>query len=243
MDRKIAYQECYRVVHELFNGLGERELLQPCPQCPAWSLRDVLAHHVHVFSERIKGWPEEFAVDVAAALTDPDPEVKLKAAQRRDNWIERGVESFRNQPFASVLTAWDQAMEQAGDNDWMMVADLAVHIGDIEEALGENRSRESGFLVAALSQYAMRLAQSLDGLGLETVRLIGSCPKFEGGDAQSPHEVSGPTYELLRALLGRRSRSEAEQALNWGTTPEAIRQVFAVYGWLEEDSGVVLSLS
>ncbi len=280
MDRKMVYQECYRVVRELFSGLGERDLLSPCPQCPGWSLRDVLAHHAHVFSERIKGWPEEFAADTVTALIDPNPEIKLKAARRRDEWIERGVESFRTQPFASVLTAWDRAMEQAGDSDWI-VADLAVHVGDIEEALDVEGSRESDFVVVALSQYGkqelrkaykicpeartlalpwarqeladrflikisgsllMRLAQSLDGLGLETVKLIGSRPKFEGGDAQSPHQVRETVYELLRTLTGRRSRAEAEQALDWGATPEAARQVFAVYGWLDEDSGVALSL-
>lgn len=72
--------------------------------------------------------------------------------------------------------------------------------------------------------------------------LVGCRPEFEGGDSESPHQVSGTVYELLRTVVSRRSRAEAEQALNWGSTPEATRQAFTVYGWLDEDSGVTLAL-
>lgn len=243
MDPETAYRDGYRVTRELLRGLEHRELSLPCPQCPGWSVRDVVAHHVHIFVERTNGSvPKEIAAAIFDAARASDHAVKLAASRRRDAWIERGVESFRPQPFASVLAAWESAMERANDNSWTSVGDLAVHIGDIEEALGVDGSRENAVVVAALRRYGSTLTDHLRGQGVDTVVLVGSRPAYEGGDPESPHRVSGRAYELLRVITGRRSRAEADQALDWGSTPKATRQVFPIYDWLTAESGAVLSL-
>lgn len=112
-----------------------------------------------------------------------------------------------------------------------------MHLGDIQEALGIEVERTGEFLRGALARYCWALNEHLRGQGLEGVAIIGTAPHFEGGELTSSHRVSGTSYELLRAITGRRSRAEADRVLSWGSTPEAIRDVLPIYDWLETDSG------
>ena len=50
-----------------------------------------------------------------------------------------------------------------------------------------------------------------------------------GGDGSAV--VRGDTYDLVRCLVGRRSRAQADAVLNWGDTTEETREHFAIYGW------------
>ncbi len=235
----LAYAEGYRVGRAYLEGLSEPQLLMDCPQCPGWTLRDVVAHHVHILTVRASdGWPSDVSADIRAAAIEPSRAIKAAAAKRRDDWIEAGVEVFRSVPFKAVLTAWDETVRAMDEEAASLVTDLGVHLGDVEEALGSTELRENPCMAAAMWRYANAIhIDYLRGLGLDTVSITGHAPETAAGDAASTHTISGSTYELLRALTGRRSRAESERVLNWGTTPEATREVFPIYDWLETDSG------
>ena len=240
---EATYRSGMTAMTDLVGRLDDDQLLVPCPQCPGWTIRDVVAHVVHVFGERIGGWPEPIATDVFDAAMHPDRAVKNAAATRRDEWIEAGVDAFRPRPFSDVLAAWDTAAAEADEVMWTLVTDLAVHLADIEEALAVAGTRDNAHVAAALGRYSWVCNEHLSNRTLPTVAIIGTDPEFEGGDLDSSHRVTGTTYELLRTITGRRSRREADRALDWGTTPEPVRTVLPIYDWLDTDSGVELSLT
>jgi uncharacterized protein (TIGR03083 family) len=240
VEKMVAYRAAHHVATSLLTELAPEQLDAQCPQCPGWTVQDVVCHHVHVFTACVDGgWTDEVDAIVNAAIVEPDPELKAAATRRRDDWIQRGVEALRSEPFDVVLARWDDALSRAADDDGDMVTDLAVHLGDIEEALGVQRSRAEGFNVAALWYYGSFLTDHLRGRGVETVRLHGSSPTVVCGDLRSPHVVTGSTYELLRTITGRRSRAEADRVIDWNTTPERTRLILPVYDWLEHDSTAV----
>lgn len=237
MDEMVAYRAAHHVAATLFEELSPEQLHTRCPQCPAWTIRDVICHHVHVFIESVDGgWTDDVTAMVNAAAMEPDPDLKADATRRRDDWCQSGVDALHDEPLDAVLEKWRQAISRAIDDDGEMVTDLSVHLADIEEAIGIDRSRTEGFLTAAIWHYGYFLTDHLRARGVETVRLRGTAPTVICGDLLSPHEVTGSTYELLRTITGRRSRAEADRLLNWNTTPERTRSIFPFYDWLDRDS-------
>lgn len=239
MELRSAYAEGYRDGRAYLEGMSEQQLLTACPQCPGWTIRDVIAHHVHILTVRvIGGWPSDVSADIRAAAIEPNRAVKAAAAKRRDDWIEAGVSAFKEAPFKNVLTAWDETVRAMDEEAAGLVTDFAVHLGDVEEALGSTELRENLCMAAALWRYANAIhIDYLRGLSLDTVSITGHSPPATAGDTASTHTISGSTYELLRAITGRRSRAESDRVLDWGTTPEATRAVFPIYDWLDTDSG------
>lgn len=237
MEEVVAYRAAHHVASALFRELTPEQLEAPCPQCPAWTIRDVVCHHVHIFTVCVEmGWTDDIDAMVQGAVSEPDPDLKAAATRRRDEWCQSGVDALRNETFDAVLATWDDALLRAYGGDGEMVTDLSVHLADIEEAIGVQRSRTEGFNVAALWHYGSFLTNHLRGRGVETVRLVGTSPTVICGDLLSPHVVTGTTYELLRTITGRRSRAEADRVINWNTTPEQTRLIFPFYDWLDQDS-------
>ncbi|MDY7101061.1 MAG: hypothetical protein S0880_07720 [Actinomycetota bacterium] len=241
-DLRAAYVEGYEAGRSYLERLDDTHLSAPCPQCPAWTVRDTAAHHVHVLTEwGTDGWPEEVLALVRSSAVEADTEAKAEATRRRDAWTEAGVESFRWRPFGDVLEAWDRAVESMPDAAGVLVTDLSCHLGDIEEALGTDELREHPVMAAGLDRYSWLLGQHLEGRGAEPVALVGHRPDIVAGAPDAEHRITGSSYELLRAVTGRRSRAEADRALDWGSTPERTRAVLPIYDWLDADSGALLT--
>lgn len=234
LDDMVDYRAAHQVASAMFRGLTPDQLATPCPQCPGWTVRDVVCHHVHIFIADVDGeWTDEILADVQAAAVEPDPGAKAAAAQRRDAWIQRGVDALSNQPFDEVLSHWDDAVRRGEGDAGFNVTDLAVHLGDVGEALDAPRPDDAELNAAALERYGSFLTEHLLGRGVATVRLEGTDPAVVCGDLRSPHVITGSTYELLRVVTGRRSRAEADRLIDWGTTPEETRLIFPIYDWLE----------
>ena len=51
---------------------------------------------------------------------------------------------------------------------------------------------------------------------------------------RAPVMAAGTAFELLRAIVGRRSRRQAGE-LRWDEADEVAIEVFAVYGWRSDD--------
>jgi hypothetical protein len=237
VEEMVAYRAAHHVASSLFRELTPEQLEAPCPQCPAWTIREVVCHHVHLFMTSVDGgYTADIAADVTAAVSEPNPDLKDAATKRRDAWIQCGVEVLRDEPFGRVLSMWDDATLRANRGHGAWVTDLSVHLGDIEEAIGVQRSHNEAFNLAALWHYGSFLTVHLRGRGVETVRLLGTSPTVICGDLDSPHVVTGSTYELVRTITGRRRRDEADRLIDWDTTPERTRLIFPVYDWLERAS-------
>jgi hypothetical protein len=54
------------------------------------------------------------------------------------------------------------------------------------------------------------------------------------GPTDAPVVVAGTPFELLRAIVGRRSRRQADE-LRWNGADGVAIEEFAVYGWRSDD--------
>jgi uncharacterized protein (TIGR03083 family) len=228
MDETALYRRAKQRMVDIVRSMSDVELAAVCPACPAWSIRDVVAHHVHVVGAVADG---TFPPEASEGFVAVDAERRAAAAVVRDGWTEAGVRARRSVPFGDVLDEWKGVAKRMGPNVLVGLFDVIVHLGDVVEAVGDRRGVDT-----ELAEYAMHtcyeraLAGRLVALG-EMVVLHCADTGVRIGTYPNAAEVRGTTNELLRTLAGRRTRVEADAALDWGTASGEARELFPVYGW------------
>lgn len=229
MDEATSYVTAKRQLERLAKTLDSAQLAMTCPSCPAWSNQDVVAHHVHFLGAMIdSNVPRE----VFRAITNTDEAARLAAGKVRDEWTEAGVDARRGRTLDELISEWNQRLASMPPEVHPTV-DVVVHLGDVLEALGERRGFDTALVEDSLRKYyemtlADRIAVTGDGV---TLRCVDTGVRV--GAASGQPEIAGTAYELLRAIAGRRTRNEADEALDWGGAPESTRRLFPAYGWPE----------
>lgn len=183
------------------------------PATPEWTVKDVIAHLTGVCEDILNG-------NIADAPSDP--------------WTAAQVERARQIPLADLVKRWDIAAAQVEPltpmfpdrtaNQW--VADIVSHEHDLRGALENPGTRDS----AAVEVGVDFLAESF----LERAAADGSAPPLEivgDGRAWSTKDtvptvrVAAPSFELLRALSGRRSLNQI-RGFDWDGDPEPYLPAF-----------------
>ncbi|GAB2609155.1 maleylpyruvate isomerase family mycothiol-dependent enzyme [Kribbella endophytica] len=169
------------------------------PACPDWTVHDLLAHLTGVATDFVQG-------NLDGAPFPP--------------WTARQVDPRRRLPAAAVLAEWSASsvlLEQlitSGTTSHPLVcnpyADASVHEADLCGALGIPRPSREAWLA------------TLDWMfdGASTGLAVHTPDGTYWFDSDGPAaEVSVDTYELFRAIFGRRS---AAQIRSWAwSSPEA----------------------
>ncbi len=206
------------------------------PACPGWDVHDLVAHQVHQLSSARDGtFPLHDALN---AIVGADADHRQAAQARQDRWIAAGVAARRVVPVAELAAEWDviavgaPAAALAG-----LFPDLTVHFFDLLGSVRRTGYRDEPFVVAALGFWArncdIRLQQAGRGpLRLELDETSGSVESI--GRVDAPLVVAGTSFELLRSIVGRRSRRQAD-ALRWEGADDVAREWFSVYGWRIDD--------
>lgn len=229
-----AYKDGYRYLRSLIDPLDQQQMALTCPQCPEWSLQDVLAHLMAVQELTANdGRPTWLKKRVIASLVNADATDRAAAGLERDTFWNDLVASLRPLSLTDLFVRWEAAMDRLSPEQWNVV-DFAVHIGDIEEALGVSRSQNMAIHALSLERYCQLLTGHLEASAVPTVLLDGTGPDTLLGDTAAQHSVRGSTYEILRTVTGRRTLAEAERLLDWTTTPSETRAVFPIYDWLKD---------
>lgn len=231
--QESPYGAGYRYLRTIIDPLDEDQLALTCPHCPEWSIRDVLSHLMLVIDPN-RSEPDGFIETVYASVMNSDPEAQQRAAVVRDEYWNSAVATARPLPTAELFERWERSIGLLDPGERLPISDFAVHLGDLDEALGHSGARELEMQTSALQGYAFVSNGHLQANGLPTVSVLGTSPDAKGGERESVHVVSGPTYELVRALTGRRTIEEGNELLDWGTTPDDTKVMFPVYSWLEE---------
>ena len=192
-----------RVV-ELVRGLDEAALARTVPACPDWSVRELLSHVIGV------------GVDVVGGDEVDD---------HNDSWTQGHVEARRGRSLAELLEEWDgltdrmvawmQANPETGSRP---VLDLTIHEQDLRGALEKPGARDNEGLAYAFGIFSDRIGPDLREAGLapveltdgESVEVLGTT----GADTEPGAVLTAPRFELLRAMLGRRS---PDQVRGWVT--------------------------
>lgn len=227
-----TYAEGRQRITELVRGLPAEQLATTVPACPAWTVTDVVAHLAGTCSDVLAG-------NLEGVTTEP--------------WTRAQVEARRGGPIEELLEEWSTAAPQVealaqhfpGRVGTQWVLDATTHEHDIRGALGAPGARGSAGIAVALEFLVGGLGVSVATRGLPPLEVradgvswvvggdgetdmqavvMGADPPVQvGGSADVTVEAS--SFELFRALSGRRSRDQIRK-LTWTGDADAYVPAF-----------------
>lgn len=202
-----------RVRDELIAGLDSLDgptAATIVPSCPAWTIKDVVAHLCGLNAEKLAGVPGRLGTDEATRRQVADRS-SMSLAQIVDEWRALA------EPIGVVMTE-DPAVGSA------FLADLVIHVYDIAEVLGQPTPAASAQTPAAAHRYIPPLQDRVaNRLGLALNVELGddtSWPAPSQG-VDSRRTLRATPHDFLRSVTGRRTRSQVE-ALDWSADPAPI---------------------
>jgi uncharacterized protein (TIGR03083 family) len=233
-----AYEDGLQRLVALVDGLPDRAMRTRVPACPLWSVQDVVAHLAGVAQDSLHG---RFFEGAVMAWADPALAAKREAwtagqvEARRDLDTERLVAELerRGRALVRALRRGDAATTDVPA--WMIgapVADLAVHLDDLREALGLPPERETLVGRHGFGSYRAWLGERLACRGVAPLRLTDSADPSStwvlGGDAGPGACLEAEGYELFRAISGRR-RTEDVRSWLWRGDPSPYLPLLSPY--------------
>jgi uncharacterized protein (TIGR03083 family) len=214
MDRGQIYAETRGRVVDLVRTLSPEELDRKTLTCPQWSPKDVVAHLTGLVADILTGNTESGGSEAwTAAQVNP----------RRDQSLEEILAEW-----AERTPAFEAFLDEAPpDISARLIGDCYAHEQDIRGVTGRPGAQEAPALSVSLELQISLLGQRLDEAGLPALRLKAGGGEWTAGQAEVGATVVAPsTFELLRALHGRRSRAQVG-ALGWdGDGPARYLDVF-----------------
>lgn len=212
-----AYAATRKSIVALVDDLDEEQARARVPACPAWTVRDVVAHLSGV------------AVDVSKG--------NLEGVGSED-WTQRQLDERRDMSIGELLLEWDEVADQiVGALDYfpkgaasLYVGDTVTHEHDIRLPLDKPGDRDAPAVELAVDGYVRWLGRRLRERDMPPVRVVARSRGWVAGKEEPALEVEAPTvFDLLRALTGRRTRGEIA-AFRWSADPEPYLDVFSMYG-------------
>ena len=169
------------------------------PTCPAWTVKDVYAHQAGVPTDILNGTIEGVATD---------------------EWTGRQVDERRDRSFGEIVdeladagARLDPILVQMGDHiDKRLVIDQWTHEQDVRGALHLPGSRDAAVVAFAVDVMVRGFGRRWDDNGLAPVRVVSTSGEWALGSGEPVATMRADDYELVRVLVGRRSRA---QALAW----------------------------
>ena len=233
-----AYEDGLRRLVTLVDGLSDRNLRARVPACPLWSVHDLVAHLCGVAEDSTHG---NFFDGAAQAWADPE------LAAQREVWTAGQVEARRDldrHRLVAELERHGQALVRAlrrGDPaatdvpGWMLaapVADLAAHLGDLSEALGQSPETDTLITRYGFGSYRAWLGERIAVRGLQPLRLADHTNPASvwvlGGEGEPGASLEADGYQLFRAISGRR-RLEDVRSWSWRGDPSAYLPLVSPY--------------
>ena len=214
------YAEVRVRISDLVRDLPAERTATPVPGCPGWTVHDVVAHATGIVA------------DVNAARLDG-------AASKA--WTDAQVEARRGRPTGDVLDEWaseaatfeprlDEAPKALSRT---LLIDLVTHEHDIRGALRVPGGRAGEPYEIARKGFAVGLAKTLEQRGLPGLRLVADDWQFDAGPEPGTTVRTAESFELFRALAGRRGRRQI-LAYEWSGDPEPYLPVLNHFGPVPE---------
>ncbi|MEA2478022.1 MAG: hypothetical protein QOC87_2221 [Actinomycetota bacterium] len=184
----------------------------PVPACPGWTIKDVVAHLTGVCEDILSG-------NIADAPSEP--------------WTAAQVDRVRDVPLADLVARWGEAAAQVEPltpmfpdrtaNQW--VADITSHEHDLRGALDVAGARDSAGVEVAVDFLALSFLAEAKARSLPALSIVTEQKTWSTKDAGPAARLSGSSFELMRALSGRRSIDQIS-ALDWDGEAEAFSPAF-----------------
>ncbi|WP_209307609.1 maleylpyruvate isomerase family mycothiol-dependent enzyme [Geodermatophilus sp. DF01-2] len=186
-------------VTALVQGLPVADAERRVPACPAWTVRDLLAHVVGLDADVLAG-------------DEPD--------DHNATWTQSQVDTRRDRDLATLLSEW---AEMTGPmRAWMAghgtrpLGDVVIHEQDLRGALDVPGARDAPAWAVLRERFARRLDGRVADAGLPPVALAGDT--WTHGDPDTAGLVlHAPDFDLARALVTRRSAGQLRSWCRPGT--------------------------
>jgi uncharacterized protein (TIGR03083 family) len=212
-----AYGATRGRVVALVSGLSEDESARIVPACPAWRVRDVVAHLTGIAVDATKGELE--------GVGSPE-------------WTQRQVDERADRTLDEMVAEWEAAGEQIDASleyfpkaaASLFVGDTVTHEHDIRLPLERPGARDAPVVELAIDGYARWFGRRLKDRELPAVRLRAGEKEWVAGAGEPATEVEAPSaFDLLRGLTGRRTRDEIA-GFRWTGDAEPFLDLFSMYG-------------
>lgn len=221
MNLGMLYAESRQRMVELASGLSDDEAARTVPGCPAWSVQDLLAHLAGLCADLGTG-------TIDGAGTDP--------------WTAVQVADRRERALPEVLAEWQELSpgveallpQLPGSAGARIVIDLVTHEHDLRGALGRPGARDAAGVELACTAYADRLGRRVTKAGLPAVQLEGGSFSHTAGAGEPAATVRADSFELFRALSGRRSAAQV-LGYDWDGDAAPYVDIFSNFGPLPAD--------
>jgi uncharacterized protein (TIGR03083 family) len=217
------YSETRHRIADLVSGLDDAQLRVILPTCPAWTVRDVVGHMAGLLGDVID---------------------KRFEGAGTPAWTQAQVESLAHLDLHAALEAWDERAAQVesdlpaalGEFSPRLVSDAWNHEQDIRGALHLPRAHlDSDAVPAALVGQMAMLTERLETAGLPGLVLVTADGEWRAGAGEGGRLRVDSQAELLRILLGRRSRAQIA-TLTWDVPDlDAYVAVLPRFGPAEHD--------
>jgi uncharacterized protein (TIGR03083 family) len=234
-DLAEVYDLTRKELASLVSSLDEAELERTVPATPAWRIRDVIAH---LSGDVVCLLDNDFPREFFQAIGDPAAIVVL------NDWTDKQVKERRAKSLQDILDEWERATPGvaamiSGEDEWpegvlpyaghILTTDLATHQQDIFGALGIVKERDSAQIRVGAATFMGGVALRLQLAGEPSLRFRMEDKEFVAGGGHPQATVTGPRYELFRALSGRRNPDQI-RAFEWDGDPEPFLNYFYPYG-------------
>lgn len=215
MNKGELYADTRARLTALVKELSEDQLALPVPGCPAWQVRDVVAHVAGNTADATTG-------NIEGVATDP--------------WTARQVEERKGRSLDELLAEWEQhgptfeaLLDDAGILGDMAVIDLATHEQDVRGAVGRPGATDTPAFDFGLQRYVWTFDQRVRAGGLPALRLVAGDQEWTVGEGEPTATVTTTPLDLFRTLCGRRSEAQV-RALAWDGDPTPYLTVFSNFG-------------
>jgi uncharacterized protein (TIGR03083 family) len=199
----------YRGVHERVIGLvrsaSPAALDANAPATPAWRARDVVAHIVGVAADVANG-------NLEGVTTDPWTAAQVDA--RRDRSVDELIDEWN----ATVPQIDSIIMAMPTSVTAQLIADVVTHEHDLRHALGCPGARDTDALSIGVIWIIGILGDFYDGAGDPALRIESESIAITAGTGAVGGTVRASTFELGRAIVGRRTVGEIA-AYEWTPSP------------------------
>jgi uncharacterized protein (TIGR03083 family) len=234
-----AYQQTHSAILAVLDGLSDAQISTVIPACPAWTVRQLVAHMTGVAADAIAArFP---VVNPHGPWAERQPIIDAFTAGQvmsRQGMAIDGVlvEWADHVPVLTKMLRGEQAFPTGSIPiiDWMVVCDIAAHNQDLRGALHLPGDRETAGVALSLQRYVAGLSQRIAAARLPALRLRTERGDHVAGHGSPASTVTASQWELFRALCSRRSPSQI-RSLRWSGDAEIYLPLLPAYGLPADD--------
>ena len=218
-----AYAATRKRIVDLVDDLDKQQAQLVVPACPAWTVRELIAHLAAV------------AVDTSTGNLE---------GVGSEGWTQRQLDERSDHTLGELVDEWAGVaaqIEGALDHfpKWaaaLSVGDTVTHEHDLRGALGRAGARDSDAVKMSVTTYARWFSRKVKDAELSGVLVRWTDGEWVAGDGEPALTVEAPTFEMLRGLTGRRTRAEVT-GFDWSDDPGRYLDLFTPYRMPERSLG------